>query len=1042
MSKQIQLNFQRNQVGENKFKTTARLVWGERTNFEKQHGVIHRVVGLSDRLTGDVPSLTKTLNSIQPETIRGSAALGVVKGGYNFTRTTVKTAVKGALFTESVATGITDVATRKLVRKYQEDFVRNANDDANRGMLSAGGLIGDMYKGIKNYHQEKDRHSYHKKQLDYAKSNFIRNSTQNAQKLVAQKKNYKANKTNFQRRKQDYKSFAAEKKLETAQNSLQNFVRTATNLAEKTAFSFQFTKNSVNDVRNMSFKRQIRNAKFENRHSVYRFYFNRLSKMDKTKIFIERRNVDIFLHKARKEFVRTESKFIKSPKLAKFTRSKKSNIRKQLYKRRKKIFKQQKKDYKSFKRDVKKLDKNLKKDVKQHKKQLKNSKPLSIVSRPVNYARKKALNKGWRKAVNADSDNDFMQAAGSIVDKAQGIARNKKNHRFQQQQKKTKRLQSKIANKESKLKMREGKLKSKKYAARTRKKRQMRKQFKHSLFSAAGLKERLLKAKKLAKSGLQDIAKKLLIACIPLLIFALCTFTLLMSLVGIFSNSGFILGTYIALDNDLSEAEEYYTKLAYEMNEKLLKIQEDWKDGLEDFNVNTDDYDTAPDEFYWGASEHFPNEPAYDYNCYKLWSYLCAYFYDFESESDEIDYWEFNDEQEDACNEIFEKEYTFEHYYENLSGWQELYSWEYNGGIDGSYWLVDSTNVYYDKFYPNSNPSQFDEWKDDNGYLHYNHDTGEILNANDDNERTGWFLQDQRYYANDSAGNVCSPFYSYNGANFGRIFDDGWHIRSYFGINNEDFFRFVSPDDTKRWNSDLENTCLVSYYKQYEWVEECRLYYTITQNCTFDEAAIDILGGLDNADDRIAYYKLLANGDEDTDNVPLYGNHQSIDSPLSSGMSELLANGRIYNGYGYDIQGWNTTHCTLSTIDECHEGIDIQCDMNSQIRSPFNGKITKIDEDKHEIVIESSKDIKLWDKRHKVKITFYNVAPLDIMEEDDLIAEGTVIAKTTADRMCPEINDELGNANANCNYLHLEIEIKYGGLNPWKLIDPQLIINL
>ena len=64
------------------------------------------------------------------------------------------------------------------------------------------------------------------------------------------------------------------------------------------------------------------------------------------------------------------------------------------------------------------------------------------------------------------------------------------------------------------------------------------------------------------------------------------------------------------------------------------------------------------------------------------------------------------------------------------------------------------------------------------------------------------------------------------------------------------------------------------------------------------------------------------------------------------------------------------------------------------------------------------------------------------MEEDDLIAEGTVIAKTTADRMCPEINDELGNANANCNYLHLEIEIKYGGLNPWKLIDPQLIINL
>lgn len=962
MSKQIQLNFQRNQVGENKFKTTARLVWGEKTNFEKKHGVFHRVVGLSDRLTGDVPSLTKTLNSIQPETIRGSAALGVVKGGYNFTRTTVKTAVKGALVTESVATGITDVATRKLVRKYQEDFVCKANDDANRAMLSAGGLISDMYKGIKNYHQEKDRHSYQQKQLDYAKSNFIRNSSQNAQKLFQQKGNYKTAKTNFQRRKKDFKSFQK---------------------------------------------------------------------------------------KAHKEFVRKQSNFIGKNK-NKFTRSKKSNIRKQLYKRRKKIFKQQRKDYMSFKRNTKKLDKNLKKDVKQREKQLKGSKPLSMVSvsRPVNYAGKKAVSKGWRKAVNTDSDNDFMQAAGSIVDKAQGIARNRKNHKFQQQQKKTKRLQSKIADKQSKLKMREGKLKSKNYAARTRKKRQMRKmskQFKHSLFTSAGLKERLLKAKNLAKSGLQDIAKKLLIACIPIFIFTLCTLTLLMSLVGIFSNSGFVMGTYIALDNDLAEAEEYYTKLAFEMNEKLLEIQEDdWKAGLEDFNVDTDDYDVEPEQLIWGQSEHFPNAPVYDYSSWKLLSYLCAYFYDFDSDEDKVEYWKFDDEQEDACKEIFEKEYTFEHYYENLSGWQELYSWEYSGGIDGSYWLVDSNEVYYDKFYPDSNPGALNDWKDDEGYLHYDHDNGEILNANDDNAKTGWFLQDQRYFANDSAGNVCAPFYSYNGANFGRIYNDGWHKRSYFGINNEDLFRFVSPGDTIRWRADLENTCLVSYYKQYEWVEECRLYYTITQNCTFDKAAEEILSGLDNAEERISYYKLLSNGSEDTDNVPLYGNHQSLKSPLADSMSELLADGRIYNGYGYDMQEWNTTHCTLGRVDDCHEGIDIQCDINSQIRSPFNGKITKIDEDKHEMVIESSKDIKLWDKKRKVRITFYNVTPLDIMEEDDLIAEGTVIAKTTGDRMCPEIDDELGNANANCNYLHLAIEIKYHSIdiNNYKYIDPRLIIDL
>ena len=39
----------------------------------------------------------------------------------------------------------------------------------------------------------------------------------------------------------------------------------------------------------------------------------------------------------------------------------------------------------------------------------------------------------------------------------------------------------------------------------------------------------------------------------------------------VISGGGFTLGTYAAQDYDLSEAEKYYTKLAYDMNEKILK---------------------------------------------------------------------------------------------------------------------------------------------------------------------------------------------------------------------------------------------------------------------------------------------------------------------------------------------------------------------------------------------------------------------------------------------------------------------------------------
>ena len=57
------------------------------------------------------------------------------------------------------------------------------------------------------------------------------------------------------------------------------------------------------------------------------------------------------------------------------------------------------------------------------------------------------------------------------------------------------------------------------------------------------------------------------------------------------SGGGFTLGTYAAQDYDLSEAEKYYTELAYNLNQKILKVSDssDWKKGLTDFGANKKD---------------------------------------------------------------------------------------------------------------------------------------------------------------------------------------------------------------------------------------------------------------------------------------------------------------------------------------------------------------------------------------------------------------------------------------------------------------------
>lgn len=198
---------------------------------------------------------------------------------------------------------------------------------------------------------------------------------------------------------------------------------------------------------------------------------------------------------------------------------------------------------------------------------------------------------------------------------------------------------------------------------------------------------------------------------------------------------------------------------------------------------------------------------------------FCAYYYDFDAENGDIKYWKFKNSTEDLV--------------------------ELNG------------------------------FKDDNGYIHFNENL-EILNAQDDYKRTGWFIQDQRYFVIDHSGQRSAPFYSwFDNTEYGRHYGDDYHARSYGGFSNTDqIYWCVSPQDTWYWNSDLNDCCLINYYNANYWKTDCRLYYNVKQKKTFDEVISKKLNSMSHADERITYYNLLVG----TDSGTMYGNHQILKS--------------------------------------------------------------------------------------------------------------------------------------------------------------------
>jgi len=874
-SKQFQIDFRREANSRGRFRTRPHIVRGEKMHHGGR-GIIHKVANAKYRITGDKPSVTRTIKSWQPKTFKGKLFKANARAVNFAVHDVAQTAVDTALAAETGGIKTADTAQREVRNKLKQKYTREAVDDYHRGVFLMGRTAVDAVKGTHNHLKTKKQYKLEKAKLQLKKAD------NKLYKAKTQKPKMAATKADLRKAKAEYRA-----KVKPAHG---NKLRKA-----------------MNKRRLQAYKQTKRELKFERKQ------------------------------------IRTESKF------------------------RIKEYRNQKK--------IKKL-----------------SDPGLLALKPATYTAGRMKASAWQKAVNEDQDNDFLHAIDSAKRRVVEPAAQKvsKLQRLQKKEKQRERLNDKKSKSNNRLNRQESKLKEKHDSYKKRKKPKPKKKKGAKDTISAALKAAWKFVKNVYES---EVKKFFLCLAIPviviLLVFAI--FTMIFSATS--SHSGFTLGTYAAQDYDLSEAEKYYTELAYNLNQKIRKVgsSSDWKDGLEDFGANSSDLDDTPDEWIWGQSSVYNWTPQYDFDTYKLWSFLCAYYYDFDADNDDIYYWEFDGDTEDLLEEIFNAEYEFVYHYDNTSHWEYRSQFDSRGyysingsGTTGSYGYIDIT-------YPGALP--FSGYNNGNT-IYFNLSNGEVLNYSKGYAATGWYLKNQYYDDYDPNGN-CYEGWFHDGETCG------------YGIYNDDG-ELVTPIP---YVIPSESWC--SFLKKYDWITDCRLYYNVKQNKTFDEVIAEKLGSMSHSDERLQYYSLLIGTDG---TASLYGNHQTLHNLLPGA---TIRDYTLKREFGYEMTGWNTDS------DGLYQGIKVYCTNGDKLKAPFKGKITDVDTDDNKITIRKD-DVEYWydgtgGTKRDTEVTIANAVLLSGFSEGDTVNDGQEFAKTTA-----------GNVN-----FHIYIDTDGYG---WDYIDPRLVL--
>lgn len=1049
---------------------------GEYNRYENR-GIIHKTINKTYKIAGEDFSIKKKIKNYTPKSISGKAIKTVTSTGY----ITSKTAINIAMAAETKLVGGNEQFKLKFIRQQDENGkfktkVSIIRDEKNYKLKNKGvlhrivnqksrftGDVPSLKKGIDTAFQKWKPKTIKGKtaKLTLKSSEFLLEKTINTSLKAGLTVESGITKVS---------DIAKDKGKKKLQEGWQKYKREANDDVNK----------AVIEVSKVSFDgiKGIRNHFVQkNQHKLYKARYrlkkySMLESKDSNKKELKQKKRDIKADKTQKKIYKIK---FKSEKLNS------NNVKHKKYRLKKLKTKNNIKLKKNNMKQIKNKAKFNKKDLKNMKRLTSLSKPTLLVLRPEKYAVKNITASSYQKAINSDPDNDFIKAADmlkkEVTDRA--LERFKPSKRRELAEKKKKKLREKenqenirLRKQESKLQKKDEKIDSKDNDDNdsNNKKKDNKDDKKKKIRSKQILKMFAIIAKSIAETT-KALIRYIILHLAPILLVLLVLILVICFIMSIFTNSSFVLGTYAAQDYDLSMATEYYTKLAYDMNQKILKVStDDWKDGLREFGVTEStlrNYKDNPDVLIWGRSSYFDYDPIWDYDPYKLWSFLCAYNLNVDdiNNDKDIKFWKFNDSTKDLLKELFNEQYEFKYMYDNHSDWvryDDGYCRYFGGGsCDGTdpygnpsaYYMCESNVQKWNlssftgnsdacfRLKPISYTGEISSYIDSYGYMYINSDY-RILDANNNYKLTGYSLYDHRYYNGYS-----TPFYYSSGENaFGYFANGNWHDRIVTRCTGGIEANFViSNIDSRNWTGITggNDFCLYGYYENYWYDKNCNLYYNVEQKKTFEQAILDKLGSMDNSTERIEYYNLLVGNEE----LSMHGNHQIYNNIFEGeSLSTYINNGNILNWFGYDMQGWNIQHCNIATSnggDGLHKGIDISYPGGAAIYSPLDCKIDEYDAGGHVVILRQNNVNYWYGGKRDTKIYITNITLNSGYSEGSEIKAGENFATATGDRKCilrGETNIQSTTySNLPYEYVHIAAYIDTDGYG-WDYVDPILLL--
>lgn len=199
-AREFQIDYRREPNRHGRYRTRAYIVRGAKAYHGNNHGLIHKAVNLKYRVQGDKPSVTRTIRSWQPKTMKGKLFKANARAVNFAVHDVTQTAVDTALAAETVGLKTSDIAQREVRQKLKQKYTREAVDDYHRGVFLMGRTATDAVKGVHNHLKTKKQYKLEKAKLQLKKAD------NRLYKAKTQKPKMAATKADMKQAKAEYKA--------------------------------------------------------------------------------------------------------------------------------------------------------------------------------------------------------------------------------------------------------------------------------------------------------------------------------------------------------------------------------------------------------------------------------------------------------------------------------------------------------------------------------------------------------------------------------------------------------------------------------------------------------------------------------------------------------------------------------------------------------------------------------------------------------------------------------------------------------------------